>query len=98
MNAHTAAFTIATRGQGTSEITEEVARVVRALAAARALRLRTVGLLGGHASPAREHCDLAIVVPSHETGRIQECHITIGHALMELVEEMLIKSGQLTVE
>ncbi len=30
MNAHTAAFTIATRGQGTSEITEEVARVVRA--------------------------------------------------------------------
>ena len=30
MNAHTAAFTIATRGRGTSEITEEVARVVRA--------------------------------------------------------------------
>ncbi len=72
--------------------------VVRALAAARALRLHTVGLLGGHAQPAREHCDLAIVVPSHDTGRIQECHITIGHALMELVEEMMIERGQLAVE
>ena len=29
MNAHTATFTIGTRGKGTCEITEEVARVVR---------------------------------------------------------------------
>ena len=30
MNAHTATFTVPTRGKGTYEITEEVARVVRA--------------------------------------------------------------------
>jgi len=30
MNAHTAEFSLRTRGQGTTEITEEVARIVRA--------------------------------------------------------------------
>ena len=72
--------------------------IIRALAAARETGLRTVGLLGCGGGPALAHCDLAIVVPSAETGRIQECHITIGHALMELVEEMMIESGHLVVE
>ena len=72
--------------------------VVRALTRARELGIRTVGLLGGTGLPAREHCDLAIVVPSDETGRIQESHITIGHALMELIEELMIERGQLAVQ
>ena len=62
--------------------------VVRALQAARQKQMITVGLLGGGAEPALSHCDWAIVVPSAETGRVQEAHIAIGHALMELVEEM----------
>ena len=45
-------------------------------------------LLGGGGEPALSHCDWAVVVPSSETGRVQEVHIAIGHALMELVEEM----------
>ena len=72
--------------------------VIRALTTAREMRIHTVGLLGCGGRPAREHCDIAIVVPSEETGRIQECHITLGHALMELVEEMMIERGQLTVQ
>jgi len=62
--------------------------VVRALQAARQKRMITIGLLGGGAEPALSHCDWAVVVPSTETGRVQEVHISIGHALMELVEEM----------
>jgi D-sedoheptulose 7-phosphate isomerase len=62
------------------------------------MRIHTVGLLGCEGLPAREHCDIAIVVPSNETGRIQECHITIGHALMELIEETMIERGQLAVQ
>ena len=62
--------------------------VVRALQAARQKQMITVGLLGGSAEPALSHCDRAVVVPSTETGRVQEAHIAIGHALMELVEEM----------
>ena len=66
------------------------ASVVRALRAARQGGLRTIGLLGGDGQPALAECDVALVVPSDETGRIQEAHITIGHAVMELVEDSLI--------
>ena len=67
------------------------ASVVRALHAARQGGLRTIGLLGGSGHPALVECDVALVVPSDETGRIQEAHITIGHAVMELVEDGLLK-------
>jgi len=31
------------------------------------------------------------VVPSHETPRIQETHITLGHALCALVEDLVVE-------
>ena len=31
--------------------------------------------------------DIAIVVPSADTPRIQECHILIGHIICDLVEQ-----------
>ena len=63
--------------------------VVRALRAARELNIVTLGLLGSDGGSALSECDMALVVPSEITGRIQEAHITIGHALAELVEDML---------
>ena len=51
--------------------------------------------LGCKGGPALADCDLALVVPSMETGRIQESHITIGHALMELIEDGLLARGKL---
>lgn len=70
--------------------------IVRALRAARELKIATLGFLGSGGGPALAECDLALVVPSDVTGRIQEAHITIGHALMELVEETLLENGYLT--
>ena len=37
--------------------------------------------------------DFAFVAPSSVTGRIQEAHITAGHALMELIEDRLLLLG-----
>jgi len=37
--------------------------------------------------------DLAIIVPSPDTARIQEAHITVGHLVCQLVEEKLIDKG-----
>jgi len=37
--------------------------------------------------------DIEYIVPSNETGRIQEVHIMIGHALMESIEDKLLKNG-----
>jgi D-sedoheptulose 7-phosphate isomerase len=64
--------------------------VIRALQAAREMGIATVGLLGGTGEPALTECDLALLVPDTETARIQECHISLGHAVLELLEDRLI--------
>lgn len=64
--------------------------VNRAFAAARKTDIAALGFLGGDGGIALGLCDLAFVVPSTQTGHIQEVHITAGHALMELVEDRLI--------
>jgi D-sedoheptulose 7-phosphate isomerase len=64
--------------------------VVRALAAAREMGIVTVGLLGGAGEPALAQCDHALLVPDNETARIQECHIALGHAVLELLEDRLV--------
>lgn len=60
-----------------------------ALKAARARGMATIGLLGRDGGPARELVDVAIIVPSDDTQRIQEGHITIGHIICGLVEREL---------
>lgn len=72
--------------------------VLRALDAARQMGIRTFGFLGAGGGAALALCDLAFIVPSDETGRIQEVHITAGHALMEDVEDRLLASGYLGLE
>lgn len=67
--------------------------VIRALKAAKAKGMHAMGFLGCGGGPALADCDLAFVAPSTATGRIQEAHITAGHALMELVEDRLLLLG-----
>jgi D-sedoheptulose 7-phosphate isomerase len=64
--------------------------VIKALEAAREMGIVTVGLLGGSGKPALDLCDLALLVPDAETARIQECHIALGHAVLELLEDRLV--------
>ena len=64
--------------------------VVRALEAAREMGIVTVGLLGGAGEPARSLCDHVLLVPDPETARVQECHIALGHAVLELLEDRLV--------
>ena len=64
--------------------------VVRALQAAREMGIVTVGLLGGTGEPALAACDHVLLVPDTETARIQECHIALGHAVLELLEDRLV--------
>jgi D-sedoheptulose 7-phosphate isomerase len=67
--------------------------VIRALTTARRCGLHTIGFLGGsdRGLPAAAKCDLALIVDSSETGRVQEVHVTAGHAMLELVEEALME-------
>jgi D-sedoheptulose 7-phosphate isomerase len=67
--------------------------VIQALEAAREMGILTVGMLGGDGKPAIDACDHVLLVPDTETARIQECHIALGHAVLELLEDRLIASG-----
>jgi len=61
--------------------------VIQALRAARRLGLFTIGLTGASGGAMRNEVDVLIAAPSDETPRIQECHILIGHALCDAVEQ-----------
>lgn len=63
--------------------------VIRAVEEARAAGMTVIGLLGRDGGALRGLCDLAIVVPSQVTARIQESHILIGHTLCGLIEAHL---------
>jgi D-sedoheptulose 7-phosphate isomerase len=62
------------------------ANVVRALAAARALGATTVLFGGGAGLPAADHADVALVVPSESTARVQEMHVLLLHLILEEVD------------
>ncbi len=63
--------------------------VLAAVAAAKALGITCIGLLGRDGGKLKPECDISIVVPSQVTARIQEAHILIGHSLCGAVEQQL---------
>jgi len=65
------------------------ANILRAIEAAREKKVAVIGLTGESGGKMRNVCDLCICIPSRSTPRIQEMHITIGHAICELLEERL---------
>ncbi len=66
------------------------ANVLKAMQTARNFGMKSVALLGGDGGAIRPHADLAVVVPhTGSADRTQECHIAIGHVIVELVEKML---------
>jgi D-sedoheptulose 7-phosphate isomerase len=66
--------------------------VVRALRAARERGAVTIALLGGDGGTSLQEADLPIVVPSKDATHIQECHITLIHAISELVENEIVRA------
>ena len=66
--------------------------------AAKKMNIKVFGFLGCKGGEALKYCDKAFVVPSDDTGRIQEAHITAGHALMEYIEDKLLESGYLNLQ
>ncbi len=63
--------------------------ILRAIEAARQTNVTVIGMTGESGGRLRAACDLCLCVPSKSTARIQEMHITIGHAICELLEARL---------
>jgi len=63
--------------------------VAAGLGAARELALQTLALSGGDGGPVAVAAEVALIVPSRNTPRVQEVHITLGHVLCDLVDYLL---------
>jgi D-sedoheptulose 7-phosphate isomerase len=72
--------------------------IIRAMKAAKEKGITVFGFLGAGGGKALDECDASFLVPSDNTGRVQESHITAGHALMECIENKLINSGYLHLQ
>lgn len=70
--------------------------VAQAMEKARIAGLSTVGLLGCGGGPLKELSDAAVVVPSDNTARIQEVHITVGHIWCDILEQRLAERTHAT--
>ena len=60
-----------------------------AIRTAKALDCRTIGLSGKDGGEMNDLCDINIVVPSHDTPRIQEMHILIGHIIAQAIDDVI---------
>lgn len=63
--------------------------IVKAIKTAESKKILTVALSGKNGGIMKNLADLNLVVPSNDTQRIQEGHITIGHILCDLIEKSL---------
>ncbi|MEJ2682895.1 MAG: D-sedoheptulose 7-phosphate isomerase [Candidatus Sulfobium sp.] len=68
------------------------ANVVKALDAARRKKLKTILFTGAKGEKLAAKSTYAFIVPSDNTPRIQETHITLGHVLCLMVEEILFEA------
>jgi D-sedoheptulose 7-phosphate isomerase len=65
------------------------ANVLRGVAAALEIGIRTIGLTGRTGGRLASMVEVPLVVEAESTQHIQETHITVGHILCELIEESL---------
>ncbi len=63
--------------------------IIKAFELAREMGITTVGFTGAGGGQMKALSDYWVNVPSNDTPRIQESHITIGHIICQLTEEKL---------
>ncbi|HMK28006.1 MAG TPA: D-sedoheptulose 7-phosphate isomerase [Chitinophagaceae bacterium] len=65
------------------------ANIIRAFETAKEKGMTTVAFTGITGGQMKSASNYLINIPSTDTPRIQECHITVGHIICQLVEEKL---------
>lgn len=63
--------------------------IIKAMKTAKDAGMKTMGFTGETGGEMKSLSDILINIPSKDTPRIQESHITIGHIICELVETSL---------
>ncbi len=63
--------------------------IIKAVEKAKEKKVKVIGFLGGNGGKLKPMVDLVVLIPSFNTQRIQEGHITVAHIVCELVEDEL---------
>ncbi|MFA4922702.1 MAG: D-sedoheptulose 7-phosphate isomerase [Ignavibacteriaceae bacterium] len=63
--------------------------VIKAVEMAHSKGIKVIAFLGGSGGKLKSRVDVSVVIPSANTQRIQEGHITVAHIICELTEEEL---------
>jgi D-sedoheptulose 7-phosphate isomerase len=66
--------------------------VIKAVKAAKSKKLKTIALTGAKGDKLASLADYVFAVPSNDTPRVQETHITLGHVLCQMVEEIIFEA------
>lgn len=61
--------------------------IIEAVKKGKEIGMKVIGFTGCDGGALKDICDYALVIPSNDTPRIQECHILIGHIICEIVEK-----------
>jgi D-sedoheptulose 7-phosphate isomerase len=68
--------------------------ILRAFEESRKLGIFTIGFTGASGGKMKDAGDMCLRVPSSDTPRIQEAHITVGHIVCEIIEATLFPKQQ----
>ncbi len=67
--------------------------IINAFVSAKEKGITTVALVGRDGGEMAKMADIALVVPSDSTPRIQESHILIGHIICDIIEKEIFGDG-----
>lgn len=63
--------------------------IINAINTAKVKGMKVIGFLGGSGGKLKSLVDIPVLIPSFDTQRIQEGHITVAHIICELLESEL---------
>ena len=64
--------------------------ILNVLKEAKKTKIYSVCFLGKGGGKAKRLANKSLIIPSNNTARIQECHIFLGHFILEKVEDLII--------
>jgi D-sedoheptulose 7-phosphate isomerase len=63
--------------------------IIKLLEESKKYNIKSISFLGNDGGNAKDISDFSIIIPSNDTARIQECHMILGHSIIEVVEDKL---------
>ncbi len=64
--------------------------ILKVLKESKKQKIYSVCFLGKGGGKAKKMCNKPLVIPSQNTARVQECHIFLGHFILEKIEDHII--------